>query len=306
MSRPAPDDRVARFLSDGAAGNVWPTGLRGPYRGTGWRLGLWVGVVPRLMSAPGVFGDIVRELSRGEIGKARHMLATIKREPGGTRYIISRRYRFVWTGNSKAGLNSLTAALFGADPDAELVYDASMADVYARYPETKGYYNFAFIRHPFDRAVSYHSHLHGYRKNFEEAIRARMEDYNRIMFDRFHGLAETRRFDDYCEWLNTPYGSDEVADPHFRSQHLVIHMGRNRLPDFVGRLENIRADLDRIASHVGMPKPELPVLNTMSGWRTTPEALRTARSKAAVQLTDRNRALLRKRYAGDFRLGGYS
>lgn len=83
-------------------------------------------------------------------------------------------------------------------------------------------------------------------------------------------------------------------------------MGRDRLPDFVGRLENFRADLDHVASQVGSPEPALPMLDTMAGWRTTPEALRAARSKAAVQLTDRNRALLRKRYEGDFMLGGYS
>lgn len=262
--------------------------------------------MPRLMSAPAVFGDIVRELARGEIGKARRMFITIRQIPREPACMISRRYRFVWIANEKSGSRSLIAALFGVDPGAEWVLNTSIADICARYPETKDYFSFAFVRHPFDKAISFHSDLHGYRRNFNETFRARKNEINRFFFTRYHGLAETRDFDAYCEWLNSPYGSDEYAARIFRSQHLVIRMGRDRLPDFVGRLENIRADLDRVASRVGMPKPALPTLNTMSGWRTTPEALRAARSKAAVQLTDRNKALLRKRYQGDFLLGGYS
>lgn len=306
MNRPIQDDRLARFIVEGRPSKAWPPELAGPHRRAGWRLGLWIGLAPRLMAAPVVARDIVRELLRGEIGKARHMLSTIKQEPGNPPYIISRKYRFVWVGNMKAGNTSLTAALFGADPGAEWVTNTGIADVYARYPETKNFFTFAFVRHPFDRAVSYHLQLHGFRRNFTGDQRSRVEEHNREVFARHYGAAEARRFDAWCEWLNTPYGSDEVASPIFRSQHLVIRMGRDRLPDFVGRLENIQADLDRIASLVDMPKPALPMLNTMSGWRTTPEALRAARSKAAVQLTERNKALLRKRYAGDFALGGYS
>ena len=217
--------------------------------------------------------------------------------------MISRRYRFVWISNEKVGSRSLIAALFGVDPDAEWTTNTSIADIHAMYPETRNYFSFAFIRNPFDRAISFHSHLHHFRN--VPFLHGGME-HRRHYFSRYHGPAETRHFDAYCEWLNSPYGSDQYAARIFRSQHLVIRMGRDRLPDFVGRLENFRADLDHVASQVGSPEPALPMLNTMAGWRTTPEALRAARSKAAVQLTDRNRALLRKRYEGDFMLGGYS
>ena len=50
----------------------------------------------------------------------------------------------------------------------------------------------------------------------------------------------------------------------------------------------------------------LPLLNTIAGWQPTPEALTVARSAAAAHLTERNRALLRARYAADLSLGGYS
>lgn len=256
---------------------------------------------------PSVLGDVAGALLRGETVKARRMALTILRETDvRTEKIISRKYRFVWLANPKVASRSIVAALFGADPDAEIVYERSIRDIHAGYPETRGYYSFAFVRHPFDRAISCHAQLHHTREGYEGGHLSREERITRDKFARFHGLAETRDFDDYCEWLNTPYGSDAFANRDFLSQHLVIRAGHDRLPDFVGRIENLRADLGRVAADVGMPAPELPMLNTMAGWQARPEALQAVRSRMSMQLTDRNKTLLRKRYAEDFELGGYS
>ena len=259
------------------------------------------------MSTPAALGDVAGALLLGETAKARRMALTILQETDvRTEKIISRKYRFVWLANPKVASRSITAALLGADPDAEVVYENSIFDIHARYPETRGYYSFAFVRNPFDRAISYHTQLHRSREGYEGNLLLGVEKRARDKFARFYGLAEARDFGDYCEWLNTPYGSDAFANKHFLSQHLVIRAGHDRLPDFVGHLENLRADLDRVAADVGMPAPALPMLNTMAGWQATTEALRATRSKMAVQLTDRNKPLLRKRYAEDFKLGGYS
>ena len=52
-----------------------------------------------------------------------------------------------------------------------------------------------------------------------------------------------------------------------------------------------------------MPTPELPMLNTMAGWRpSSSEAVRAARSEMSHLLTERNRALLTARYAADLEL----
>ena len=155
---------------------------------------------------PGVVGDLVRESSRGKIGESRRILATLRqisREPG---CMISRRYRFVWISNEKVGSRSLIAALFGVDPDAEWTTNTSIADIHAMYPETRNYFSFAFIRNPFDRAISFHSHLHHFRN--VPFLHGGME-HRRHYFSRYHGPAETRHFDAYCEWLNSPYGSDQ-------------------------------------------------------------------------------------------------
>ena len=318
------DDKLARFMTGEGVREVWPS--RFPFRHAGGcadtpggqdrlegfrklkrRLGRQARAASRLMATPAVLGDVAGALLRGETARARRMTVTILQETDvNTEKVISRKYRFVWLANPKVASRSIVAALLGADPDAEIVYEGSIFDVYARYPETRSYYSFAFVRHPFDKAISYHTQLHRPRDGYEGDALSRVERTTRDKFARFHGLSEARDFDDYCEWLNSPYGSDAFADKHFLSQHLVIRAGHDRLPDFVGRFENLRADLARVAADVGMPAPALPMLNTMAGWQAAPEALRAARSRMSVQLTERNKALLRKRYAEDFRLGGYS
>ena len=318
------NDKLARFMAGERTVDVWPPrfpprhargcadtpGGQGRLEGLrklGRRLGARARVASRLMSTPAVLGDVAGALLHGEPARARRMAITILQETDiRTEKIISRKYRFVWLANPKVASRSIVAALLGADPEAEIVYENTIFEIYARYPETKDYYSFAFVRHPFDRAASYHAQLHRSREGYEGNVLSKVERAIRNKFVRFYGLAEARDFDDYCEWLDTPYGSDAFANRHFLSQYLVIRAGRDRLPDFIGRLENLRADLDRVAADVGMPTPALPMLNTMGGWQATPEALRAVRSRTSVQLTERNKALLRKRYAEDFRLGGYS
>ena len=318
------NDKLARFMAGERAVDVWPPRFPPPhargcadtpgaqgrlegFRKLGRRLGVRARAASRLMSTPSALGDVAGALLHGEMAKARRMAITVLQETDvRTEMVISRRYRFVWRANLKVASRSIVAALLGADPEAEIVYESSIFEIYARYPETRDYYSFAFVRHPFDRALSYHAQLHRSRRGYEGNVLSRVEHTTRDKFARFYGLAEARDFDDYCEWLNTPYGSDAFANKHFLSQHLIIRAGRDRLPDFVGRFENLRADLDRVAAEVGMPTPALPMLNTMGGWQATPEALWAAKSRTSVQLTERNKALLRKRYAEDFKLGGYS
>ncbi len=236
------------------------------------------------------------------------MARTVARTPDtGAEKIISHRYKYLWLCNPKVASRSIIAALRCADPDAEIIYNQSVSDIYTRYPEVKDYYSFAFIRHPFDRALSLYSEIHFSPERYQGAQRQHKREKRQGFFDRCYGLAEAGSFDDYCRWLNTPYGSDAFADRHYLSQRLLICLDDGRRPDFIGRLENIDEDLPQVAQCVGMPKPELPMLNTMTGWQAeTPDALETARASGRACLTDRNRALLSTRYAADLELGGYS
>lgn len=194
------------------------------------------------------------------------------------------------------------AALLEADPDALVVHGRSLAEVRAAHSEAAGYFSFAFVRHPFGRALSFHHELHFAHRLRHGEQRDAKERKRLELFARFPGLERTRAFDAFCRWLNTRYASDEFADRHFLSQHLQIRLDDGRLPDFVGRLENAETDWNTVAGRIGMPRGRLPMLNTMAGWRAAPATVEDARAAAADSVTPAAGELLRARYAEDFGL----
>ena len=249
--------------------------------------------------------DVAAALARGALGKTKQMVRAVNQSPDlEAEKVVSHQYRCLWLCNPKVASRAIKTTLLGADPAAE-VHDASVSDLYARRPEARSYYSFAFVRHPFTRALSFHAELHAAHLICTGEQRLIKEAKRRDLLGRFHRLAETSDFDDYCRWLGTPWGSDAFADRHFLSQHVQIRLHNGRLPDFVGRFEDLDADFRRVAARLGMAAPKLPVVNTLAGWHATPEALAAARSAAEARLTERNKALLRARYAEDFALGGY-
>ena len=280
----------------------------------------------------------VRTLARGGFADAVRMARTARLSPDlGAEKVVSSKYRFLCICIPKVASRSLMAALRNADPDVEVFYKMRIGEVYAARPEAREYFSFTFIRHPFTRAFSlywellcsaavyatdYHRYRDEWNTSFFDPVAGRMvrlrppladlalpahkEEKRRRLFARFYGLDRTYSFDDFCEWLATPWGSDAVADRHFLSQHVQVRLDDDRLPDFIGRFEQLDADLERIARRIDMPTPALPMLNTMAGWQSTPDELAAARSAASACLDDRNKQLMASRYADDFALGGYS
>ena len=250
--------------------------------------------------------DIGDALSRGEWDAALGMVRTIGRPPDlAVGKFVSRKYRCLWLSNSKAASRTIKHMMRQADPCAEF-FDETIHDTYARRPEARCYCSFAFVRHPFTRALSFHSEIHFAHERSSDAPFVRMKEAKRRrLFGRYPGLARTTDFEQYCRWLNTRYGSDAGGNRNFLSQHLLIRLDDGRLPDFIGRFEHLDADVHRLAARLGMPPTALPRLNTVIGHRPTPEALAAARSERAGLLTERSKALLRARYADDFRLLGF-
>lgn len=236
---------------------------------------------------PPLAWNVAGAVVRGEFKAARGMAA--QAPDLGAEKIVSRKYRFLWLCNPKVASRSIIAALRCADPDAELIHPRNVSDVYEMYSEVKDYYSFAFIRHPFDRALSFYAET-----------RFRLKEQRRQHYrDMFPRLAEADTFDDCCDWLNTIQGSDLLAERHFLSQHAQIRLPDGRLPDFIGRLENLDNDFGHVTALLGMPTLELPMLNTIVGWQAPTTAVKAARADMSACLTERNRALLAKRYAVD-------
>ena len=252
----------------------------------------------------GVAGDVMDALARRRSRDLRRMALTATRTAD-TRAekVVSRKFRYLWICNPKVASRSIAAALLSVDPDTEVVFGKTVSNVYAIHPEARNYYNFAFIRHPFGRALSLYAEMRFFRERFEGTHRVLKMKRQRYFNDSFFGLSEVDSFGDYCTWLNTPWGSDTFANGHFLSQHVQIRLEDGRSPDFVGRLENIEEDFERVAAHVGMPAVELPRLNTMLGREVSSrQALTAARAERSTLLTARNEALLRRRYPVDLKL----
>ena len=218
---------------------------------------------------------------------ARAIAATALRRPDlRAEKILSRRYRFLWICVPKAASRSLIAALRAADPDAELFSGRTLRDIFAARPEARRYFSFAFMRHPGRRALSFWGDQYVRLAGTPAAYRDFIAPY--------HGVREGMPFAEFCRWLDTPYGSDAFADRHWLSQHRQIRLPGGGLPDFIGRVERLDADWRVLSARLGLPPRALPKL------RTGPPSV-----TAAEQLDDETAALLRRRYAEDFRIGGY-
>ena len=225
--------------------------------------------------------EFAAALANGDRRTARSMARTAARGPDRrAEKIVSRRYRFVWLATPKVASRSLIRALREADPDAALVREATLAEVYAAFPEARGYFSFAFVRHPVDRAVSCHD---------DKVAR----DGN-VALDVFHGLREGMDLDAFGTWLGTPWGSDAFADRHWLSQDVLLREAEDGpLPDFLGRFDNLAEDLATVAGRLRLPAVTLPHLNRrIVAERCAPSA--------------DVRAALSRRYAADFAMGGYT
>ena len=224
-------------------------------------------------------GEIAAALSAGAGGAALAMARNSARVPDlQAEKIVSRRYRFVWLANPKGASRSLIRALVAADPDAVLVREATLAEVYAAFPEARGYFSFAFVRDPVERALSCHG---------DKARGA-----GNVELGGFAGLEPGMDLDAFCAWLETPWGSDAFADRHWLSQDALLREAPDApLPDFLGRFERLGDDVEAVTARLGMPCTGLAHLNRGAGVRPAPSA-------AAL-------AALGRRYARDFAVFGY-
>ena len=231
----------------------------------------WTKKLTVVVANPLVVGDIVGALTRGAFNEAWRMAHTMSRPPDlGAEKIVSRRYRCLWICNPKVASRSIISAFLDVDPNVEIIQRQCISDVHAMYPKVRDYHSFAFIRNPFGRALSFYREIYFAHEYSDGEQFWKKREKRRKFFDRVYGLTETDGFDDFCRWLNTRSESDAFADRHFLSQHRQIRLDGGKMPDFIGRFENLETDWHRVTTRLGIPTSALPLLNTISGWQTTP------------------------------------
>jgi hypothetical protein len=189
-----------------------------------------------------------------------------------TAYIVSDKHRFVFMATYKVATTSILVSLlplFDFDVEGEDFDNLAKGprfdhngvrfeDIHHLFSEHSQinkahflaglgtqyhrYFKFAFVRNPWDRLVScYMSKIvHG-------GTGMKMGKYGEVT------LRSDMSFGEFVEAVcRVP---DEVADPHFRSQHVTIcddGPGKAVLADFVGRFENLEEDFGVVAQKIGL------------------------------------------------------
>ena len=210
----------------------------------------------------------------------------------GASVVVSHRYRFISIGVPKTATRSIRDALIAVHDNNRDVewreHRHAIAWALKRFPE---YYVFSFVRNPWDRILScYHSKIA--RPSFKK--RARIMAY-------YDGLYAGMPFEAFAQWLATrEAGQDAIADRHWLSQYRFLYDAGDRpLCHYVGRFEDLDADMSGIARYLGMP----PVRLEKAGWVSAEWNNKDAHYRNYYN--DITRAHIAQRYATDIARFGY-
>jgi chondroitin 4-sulfotransferase 11 len=233
------------------------------------------------------------------------------RNLSGTRYILSERYRFVYLAVPKVASTSVLNSLlpfFDFDLAAESLeslrkgkpvrgvheyfnrspyiinratFLAGIDDQYDRY------FKFTFVRNPWDRLLSCYM-----SKVVRSGAGMPMGKYGNVT------LRRDMSFQEFAEAVCLI--PDEVANVHFRSQHIFVCGGGSRkdiLADYVGRFENLEEDFEIITKRIGIDAQLPHAANTSS--------IRGSRSYRDFY-DEKLAEMVGERYREDIDLFGYS
>lgn len=219
---------------------------------------------------------------------------TGKYEPR-NRAIISHKYKFVYFYIPKVASTSLKKCfakiLFDKDVSVRVhtfwfdeVIDIQTGDY-------EDYFKFTFVRNPWDRIVSCYSDkiLHTPVTNYK---------YKKGIFRRYVRLYKTlfysgMSFNEFTRKVSMI--PDEKADRHFRSQHTYINDKNGQtLVNFIGKFENLSADLKYVSEKTGAKNLDLGHEN------------KSIRPKEYRDIyTDEAKKIIAERYKKDIALFGY-
>ena len=249
IQRPRP--RVVRFLRRALGGTSGYAAARRLTRPIELR---WL--LRRLSASPTlecrqIADRLAGAISRGDEQAALEIAKNARRTPDTrSEKIVSHRYGFVWICNPKVASRSIVRALLAAEPGATVVRQKTMAELLSAYPEARRFFCFAFVRDPYERARSF------FDDKLDLGPLAPNWNGDRLYF----GLRKGMSFDEYCQWLDTPFGSDAFAERHWLSQYKHLEVDGS-LPDYVGSYENLQENWRWVLARLGVPHINLLHLN---------------------------------------------
>lgn len=141
------------------------------------------------------------------------------------------------------------------------------------------YFKFAFVRNPWDRAVSGFHWLTGVdQPSFQKCKKSSFLDFL-LVRNGFEKLIGTK--------------DQSTREVHFISQHEMIYIDGSNQMDFVGKFENLQKDFDTICSKIGIEKLKLP------------ESNKSKHKHYTEYYTDETKDLVYQKYQKDIELFNY-
>lgn len=260
------------------------------------RLRRWISNIPLPDSALGRGTSVPISASFLALRAGRHFIPSDRRTPGAreSRKVVNRDVGFIYCAVPLAGSSSIIAALT-KDPFTRCgntVGYGALHEIVAGSGLDGSCFVFSFVRNPWSRVVScYHKKIFNANTIGKLAI-----------LSRHPGLRPGMSFEDFIEWLCSPNASDEVADPHWASQHAILSgLDGQLLCDFVGRLERLENDLRALSPRLGVSSLDLPRINASDQLPRAPQF-----TQYRDYYTPRTRDLVARRYARDVEIFGYA
>lgn len=161
---------------------------------------------------------------------------------------------------ASTSLKTLIAEIEGITFEGNVHFDVrfKFADTNYLFRDYSDYFKFTIVRNPWDRLVSCYKNKireETFNSNtFKNGVEFNLLKYGSI----FYGGMSFNKFARCVASI-----PDEKSDKHFRSQHpIIINNHHQLLVDFIGKIENLEDDINKIIKACGIPMKSIPRLNT--------------------------------------------
>ena len=234
-------------------------------------------------------------------GKTVSRLAKIisHREYIPTEYFIFENKKLIYTSIPKVACTSIKIGLMadelrGSNSHNEYMNVHSLTSKFMTYSLSSKYddfYNFAFVRNPLDRLVSCYKDKIKNKEQHSGQFHFDTNYNNKIINTLFRQkFSHDMDFDDFVRLVSRV--PDYLADGHFKSQYSMLYKQETKVPDYIGKFEQLSTDWNHIAKLYG-----LEMLGEMNRTKAT-DWQEYYKSKAILELAA-------NRYKNDIEKFGY-
>jgi hypothetical protein len=202
--------------------------------------------------------------------------------------MICHKNKFLFIHIPKTAGTAIESTLVGkiTNPNWNAGYKhETLTSMLTKFPESKNYFKFSFVRNPWDLTVSFYHFLWKSDYDWPQEWRRLNPSFSQLSFK---------------EWIKHPF----FLSPTLRATHVGVEGGYDgkyadwidsplgKL-DFIGRFENLQQDFNYVCKSLGIPAQQLP----------TP--LKTARADYKLYYDDECAEIVGAKYSEEIERFGY-